>query len=197
MYKQSKKILRKFKDIKKKMAGLVTHQIRLSSANQTVRVANDCRARLMYYCEVLTGVLEIDKNDTVNKFCDFKNYENISTIAEKKFLLNLATLLSPMLLNNKCMFNSEEINAENKIYNLSAVRNVFAFSNNVIINGKTTQVKSILLYKNSWLQRNYFEAYAELNREIELQNMFAGALLAALTQDSDSDDENDNNCIIS
>lgn len=184
------------------MPGFETQQIRLNSASQAVTVPDDCRARLMYYLEVLTGILEMKKSDSgLLRFCDYNNYDDIESIADKKTLLQLGELLSPDLLIDKCMFNDENIRAGNKIYNLSLVRNTYAFSNNIMINGRQTQVTSILLYKKVWLQRNYYDAMAELKADIEARVRMAALLglmvLGAANSDSDSDDDGDNNCVIS
>ena len=103
----------------------------------------------------------MEKSDAaILRFCDFKNYDSIDSVSEKKTFLQLCALLSPDLLVGKCMFNDESISCDNKIYNLSLVRNMFAFLNNIMINGKQTQVTSILLYKKVWLQRNFYDAFA-------------------------------------
>ena len=86
---------------------------------------------------------------------------------EKKALLYLCILLNPSEVNNACIFNMENLEKENEFYEIKHVNQMLAFSESVVIGGKRTQVRQIMVYKMSWLRTNYLDPLIKLKRECD------------------------------
>ena len=142
-------------------------QVSLRTPGTAVTIANDKRARLMYYLDSMSIVLDLDANATQRRFRDFRNYSSIQTIEEKKALFYLCHILRPEVLNDKCIFNSEDIDADNKFIEITNQTSTFAANENVSIAGQQTRVTNIMLYKMSWIQRNFVDPMQELAAELE------------------------------
>ena len=142
-------------------------QLSLRSSGTAVTIANDKRARLMYYLDSMAIVLDLEANATQRRFRDFRNYSSIQTLEEKKALFTLCYMLRPEVLNDKCIFHSEEIDNENKFVEITNQTNTFAATENVLIAGQRTRVTNIMLYKMSWIRRNYVEPMQQLAAELE------------------------------
>jgi hypothetical protein len=140
----------------------------IRSIGNSVTVPNDPRARLMYYLNCICFVLEIDDDSNIQRLRDFNSYYSISTVGEKRALIYCCGLLSPDILEGKCIFNQEGLpDSSNKFLELSKVQTSLAVTSNILIGGQIRRVTKIMLYEMQWLRAYYLNPLRDLIQEIE------------------------------
>ena len=88
------------------MAMMVSEEVGLKRTGEPVNVANDPRAKLMYYLQCVSTLLELD--DAGLRSLIAAGQHHTLTAAEETVLLRLALLFSPDELDNKVFFESDE-----------------------------------------------------------------------------------------
>lgn len=122
----------------------------------TVTVADDPKAKLMYYLDCICTVLDLSDQENLNRLRDFRNYYLLSE-AETDALLALTFLLSPDELNDKVIFQDDDMcgNSSNTFFEVSAVRSNLLVSDSVIVGGQQRHVNKIMAFKRQWLAENW------------------------------------------
>lgn len=59
-----------------------------------------------------------------------------------------------MAAEGKCIFNIPNLDGGNKFLALKEINNTLAISEEVIIAGKRQKVTKVMLYNQSWIERN-------------------------------------------
>ena len=130
-------------------------EIGLERIGTTVYVPGNPRAKLMFYLECMCVVLELDDPD-IKRLTDYENHARL-TVEDETRLLILCLMLSPDVLNNKCIFQDDDMcgDSNNEFYELSAVRNRLLVTENILIGDQQRHVKKIMCYKMQFLHENY------------------------------------------
>lgn len=82
-------------------------------------------------------------------------------------LLELCKLMSPDILNGKCIFQVEEMEgSSNKFVELSAAKTTVVATARVMMAGKNVQVAKIMFYKPVWKRTYYDEPIVALERSL-------------------------------
>ena len=145
------------------MAMMVSEEVGLKRTGEPVNVANDPRAKLMYYLQCVSTVMEFD--DARLRSLIATGQHNTLTDAEETALLYLAALLGPKELVNKVFFESEQLcgDSNNQFYELSRAKRLLAVTDNVLVAGRQTRVTEIMTFKKQWMVINYYQPLVELN----------------------------------
>ena len=85
---------------------------------------------------------------------------------QKRRLLVLCLLFSPDTLDDKCFFQSENIDSSNEFYELGQVQTSLAAVSNILIGGVNRKVRRIMIYKRNWMLRNYLMPLLQLKNEL-------------------------------
>ncbi len=130
------------------MAALVRERVGIKDIGTRVTVPDNPKAKLMYYLESVASVLDIN-SPNLNRLKNYQNYYSL-TEAETDALLALVLLLSPDELLNKVFFHSEDCGGKrNQFLELSAVSNMLAVTNNIVIGGERKRVAKVMFFKMS------------------------------------------------
>ena len=82
-----------------------------------------------------------------------------------KHLIEFCKLLSPDLLEGKCIFEVNDLNgSSNEFVELSAAKTTMVATGSIMMAGKNIQVAKIMFYKRIWRRNNYDLPMAELER---------------------------------
>ena len=134
-------------------------EVGFTDTSVSANVPDNDIARLMYYIDSITTVLgmEITKYN-IDRLTDYKNYY-VLTNDEKETLLSLCKELSPDELNNKCIFHEDKLcgNSPNRFLRLNSTEIAFVAAESVFVGATKVVVKEIMVYKMSWMRRNYIE----------------------------------------
>lgn len=138
-------------------------------------IADDKRARLMYYLGCVCSVLDLSDHESLYRFNDDSSYQRIWTLKDKNELLIWCLKLVPEFLDKKCFFHSEEIESSNEFFSLFDLdEDTRAELSSVWISGRERRVVNVMVYKMEWMQHNYFKPLKELNEEIKIhENILA------------------------
>ena len=96
---------------------------------------------------------------------ELTNYTNYYTLDDtmSRLLLDLCKLLSPDVLEGKCIIQVDDLNgSSNEFIELSAARTTMVATSSVMMAGRNIQVRKIMLYEPIWRRNNYDQPMAEL-----------------------------------
>jgi hypothetical protein len=80
-----------------------------------------------------------------------------------RHLLDFCKLLSPDLLEGKCIFQVNDLNgSSNEFVELSSAKTTMVTTGSITVAGKNLQVAKIMLYKPIWRRNNYDQPLGEL-----------------------------------
>lgn len=135
---------------------LGNHEIGVKRTGQSVTVANNDTAKLMYYLNCVCSTIECNDDPQIRRFTNYSNWSSLST-DEQKQLVVLCYTFSPDLFDDKVFFQSDALclNSENEFYEISQVSNQLVVARSIAIGGQTRRVNKIMTYKMSWMQTNY------------------------------------------
>ena len=105
-------------------------------------------------------VLELDELPRV-----FTNYQNYYALddAMTRHLVDFCRLLSPDILEGKCIFQVSDLDgSNNEFVELSAAKTTMVATSSVMMAGRNVQVAKIMLYKPIWRRTNYDQPMAEV-----------------------------------
>jgi hypothetical protein len=95
------------------------------------------------------------------------NYNSYASLnaSETNELVVLCRLLNPRLLNDKCIFHSDEACEDFSIqfFEINAKRTTFAAVQSVMIGSVRAKVSKIMCYKMNWLKEYYTEPMNEMS----------------------------------
>jgi hypothetical protein len=84
-----------------------------------------------------------------------------------RHLIDFCKLLSPDLLEGKCIFQVNDLNgSSNEFVELSSAKTTMVATSSVMMAGRNVQVAKIMLYKPIWRRNNYDQPMAELARSL-------------------------------
>ncbi|XP_046857911.1 uncharacterized protein LOC124451345 [Xenia sp. Carnegie-2017] len=140
-------------------------QLGVQLKGDTVSVPDDPKAKLMYYLNCISTVLELD--DMPSELTDFAYYYRLTEV-QTDVLLELCLLLKPDLLNDKCIFERSDLpnGAYNKFLELSSIKTTMVATSNVMMGGRNVRVLKIMLYKPIWRRINFDEPMAAMARRL-------------------------------
>jgi hypothetical protein len=144
------------------MAVFQRQQIGIEATGSSVTIADDARARLMYYIDCICDVIELDDGN-LTRLRNYRNYSSLSSDEVEK-LMAMAILLEPRPLIGKVLFQEDAMcgNSSNKFYKLNEVTNNLAVVGSLVIGGQRKRTTKIMCFKMVWLNRNYLEPLKEL-----------------------------------
>ena len=146
-------------------AHLVSNRVRIIDQSETTTVSFNPKARLMYYLYCVSRVL---RTDNLEKYTDYKNFENTPD-SEIDEILDLARIFNPKAMVEAGVFKLEEnIDAGNKFLKITNEQTGIHADQEIFIGGITVRVLQLMLFKMTWLQRNYLEPYEKLSRREQL-----------------------------
>ena len=149
------------------MATTAKLDVTVQTSGVLVSISNDKRARLMYYLNCICKLLAVDDNVVLKVYSDYPRYYLMESLAAKKGLVALLLVLFPENLDDKCIFLDEELDTVNKFIDVTCVQSArFKISNNIVLAGKATRVKKLMLYKMDWMHKYFIEPFIELLNEI-------------------------------
>lgn len=120
-----------------------------------VYVPQNPMGKLMYYLQTVNALIDFNVPYSLQ---NYKEYQSLS-FDEENQVLALAVLLSPdIFIENGIMINEPRLcqNFPMQIYEISAMHSAIAITEEFVIGGKKVHTLMIMAYKNSWLERNYF-----------------------------------------
>ena len=127
------------------MAALIGKRVGIKETGTNVTVAENPKAKLMYYLGCVASVLQLD-NPNLNRLRDHERYYSLSDV-EIDALLVLVLLFSPDELIGKVFFHREDCaGSNNQFYELSSVTHMLAVSDNVLIGGERKRVAKIMFF---------------------------------------------------
>ena len=149
-------------------SGLAAHmgRLQISVRDTSVRatVPNDPIARLMYYFHCVCSCVEPDSSDTIRRLRDYANYHRL-TSEERAQLLILVLALSPDKLIGTIFHPSNDCgDASNVFLELSAVKTDLVVTDSLLVGGQRKQIRSIMKFEKSWIEKNYLEPLQEIQR---------------------------------
>ena len=129
---------------------------------QTVEVPDTPIAKIMYYLDCVCTVIDYKDGD-IRRYRDYANWDEMSD-EEDRLIFILAIALSPDELEDKAFFNSPQLCYEsgNQFYEIGEVTNQLLVVHSVFIGGQQRKVKKIMAYKQSWMQKNFYEPIQQL-----------------------------------
>ena len=153
------------------MAALVRERVGIKKTGVMVTVPDNPKAKLMYYLDCVAVVIQLEDSG-LRRLRDYQNYNSLND-AETDALLALVLLFSPDELLGKVFFPSEDCGGPaNEFYELSAVSNMLAVADNILIGGERKRVAKIMFFKKSWMEKNFLLPISSF--EGRLQRMARG-----------------------
>ena len=126
-------------------------------------------AKLMYYLSCVFAVIQYNED---SKFADYEHYYNLSKEDEKAVIV-LALLLNPKLFLDAHIFiiepNLIPYGFSNQFYKITDERIGVHANEEIIIAGKAVRVLKIMACKESWLDNNFYDPIANINRTSEYE----------------------------
>ncbi|KAL4216332.1 hypothetical protein ACF0H5_024059 [Mactra antiquata] len=154
------------------MAALLVNKtdVGVEEYGRDIVVADDMKARLMYYVHSICSVLDLSTIPNIERLKKYYRYNSL-TDQEKLELYVLCDTLSPSLLNNKVIFQDDRLCGydENKFLRLNVARHNLLISESIVLGGKRVAVKKIMAYKKTWLDWCYNIPIQELRRVVARQ----------------------------
>ncbi len=148
------------------MAALVRERVGIKDITRRVTVPDNPKAKLMYYLDCVAVVIDLN-NPSVNRLKNYQNYHSLDD-AETDALLALVILFSPDELLNKVFFHNEDCGGlTNQFYELSAVSNMLAVADNIVIGGERKRVAKIMFFQMFWMEKNYFTPIRSFRGRLE------------------------------
>ena len=141
------------------------NDVEVKKTGSTVNIPNNPKAKLMYYLDCMCSALDL--NETSRNLQRLRNYNSYASLSasETSELVVLCRLLNPRLLNDKCIFHSDEAceDSSNQFFEINAKRTTFAAVQSVMIGSVRANVSKIMCYKMNWLKEYYAEPINEMS----------------------------------
>jgi len=148
------------------MAALISERVGIKDISRTVTVPNNPKAKLMYYLNSVAVVIDLN-SPNLNRLRNYRNYYSLND-AETDALLALVLLFSPDGLIGKVFFPSEDCGgSSNQFFELSAVSNMLAVADNIVIGGERKRVAKIMFFQRSWMENNYIAPIRSFQSRLE------------------------------
>ena len=135
------------------------NDVEVKKTGSKTDVPNNNKAKLMYYLNCMCAALDLSEtSQNLQRLRNCNNYASLSA-SETKELVVLCGLLNPRLLNDKCIFHSNEACKDfgNQFFEINAKRTTFAAVQSVMIGSVRVNVSKIMCYRMDWLKYYYIE----------------------------------------
>lgn len=141
--------------------------IHVKETGQTVQVANNPTARLMYYFKCVLSTIQPEES-ALTYYGNHANYQSLDT-SEKRLLLALCVAFSPDKLIDVGIFHPAENlgDSSNKFFEISHEQTTIAAGEGIVIGGYRVRAMKIMMFDRSWLQTNYLNPMRQLVAELE------------------------------
>ena len=128
-------------------------------------------SKLMYYLSCVCTAITCDKDEDICRFTNYTKSEELSN-EEQKLLLTICYTFSPDVFEDKVFFHNRELCMEfsNEFYDINQVRQQLAPAESIPIADRTYQVIKVMVYKMSWMQKNYLEPVHGLEKQLLTQS---------------------------
>ena len=129
-------------------------------------VPDDPRAKLMFYLNCISYLLDMDTDTDMQHYTTYSNYLNLNSVEDKRKILSLCRTANPSILLDKCIFygTSEELGElSNRFFSVNRIDLMFV--SNVIIEGAHLNVNRLMVIDHQWLKRNFFLPFEKLSSE--------------------------------
>lgn len=121
-------------------------------------------SRLMYY---LYSIKQILPEKIKPEFVKYESYTELSK-EESRELCEIAKAYGPEVVNNKIIFESNELCAKNdhQYYNIPDVANQLNVNENVQIGSESFHITKILAYNQQWIQKFFYGPYNQITKKV-------------------------------
>jgi hypothetical protein len=125
-------------------------------------------AKLMYYLSCVCTTIISDEDEDTRRFTNYSKWAELST-EDQKLLLNLCQTFSPDVLEDKVFFHNRELctQFDNQFYELIQIHDKLVAADSIDIADRTYQVTKIMVYKMTWMQKNYLEPGQRLAKQLQ------------------------------
>lgn len=143
------------------------NKLQLRAYGEATTVPNNNIAKLMYYLDCVSTVIEYDK---YNILTDYQHYYEL-TFEQKKAVYELALLLHPKIFIDAGIFIVDPAllidDLSNKFYKITDETIGVHANQQIVVGGKTVRVLNVMACDSSWLNRNYYIPLQAITNEIE------------------------------
>ena len=114
-------------------------------------------AKLMYYFHSVCTCVEANRDPTLQRFTNYRNYRNPSREDEARLLI-LCLAVSPDKLIGSIFFPSDELGGSlNEFLKLSAIKTRLVVSESILIGGQQKRVQKIMMFNELWMEIFYID----------------------------------------
>ena len=132
-------------------------EIGIKDTTKIANVPDNPKAKLMYYLQCVSCVLDLKDNQHINRLTRYGRYNSLDD-DDTDILLTLIILFSPDELIGKVFLPCEDTESTaNEFYEINSVSHLLAATSNVVIGGQTRRVLKIMLFKMIWMEIYYFK----------------------------------------
>jgi hypothetical protein len=123
----------------------------------------------MYYIKCIAKLIDFNSShmSVLHEYGDYENYWGM-TVADKRKIIELMEILSPSRLKDQIIFEEPALCGQhsNSFFELSSRNLAVAAVENICIAGVSMRVCKIMVYTNSWINNNYYNALRGLRTEL-------------------------------
>ena len=162
--------LLKYHRCSKGMAAIIAgERVGVKEIGITVSIADDPRAKLMYYLSCVFTV--IGRDGLPDELLRLSRYQNYRSLAQQDSikLLVLAKELSPDMLLDKVFFANSALcgNSSNEFFEVSVVSTTMVVASSIMVGGRQCRVRKIMAFKDTWLVKNYINPILQLIAQVQ------------------------------
>ena len=152
------------------------NELTIKDTSISTSVPQNATAKLLYYLNCINYIIKLvelnyDEVDYtfVSMVTDYKNCQPWTmTNQEKQKILRVARAFSPNILEDKIFFRVTVLGGDssNTFFEIDSSEITVAATDEVVIGGLSKKIHKIMLYKSDWLQKYYYDAIRDLDREL-------------------------------
>ena len=142
-------------------ATLAMKNVKVRAFGTTTTVPNNAIAKLMYYLDCVSAVIEYDDRTLT----DYQNYDEL-TGEELVAVYALAKLFHPSIFINSGIFIVDQkllLDTNNQFYEITDETIGFHANKEIMIGGKVRKVLKLMACNDNWLSNNYFIPIQEID----------------------------------
>ena len=140
---------------------LTTKKLTIRDTSKETTVANNPKAKLMYYLYCVSCVV---KAPQLEKYINYKEYYNIPD-SEIDTILELAKIFNPkILVEYKIFIMDETLDMQNRFIEIVNEERGIHANDEIYIEGIKVRILKLMRFKRSWVFGNYLDPYESLTR---------------------------------
>ena len=140
------------------------NSLNVEKIGRTVNVPNNDLARLMYYLNCISAVIQYDEQ---NKLIDYQRYYDLNK-EEENAVYALAIVLNPKIfIDAKVLVINPNLVPQgynNEFYRITDDRVGFHVNEEIVIGERVVRVLKIMACSSSWLEKYYFKPMENINK---------------------------------